>query len=102
MKLIALTQGKQSTCDEADHYYLKQFKWRADRDDKRPGVFYARRTTPADQRGKRHEVYMHTEVLTRHGFLRPPGMSARHLDNDGLNNQIANLVYGKPRDRYNP
>lgn len=44
--------------------------------------------------GKRHRDYLHQWVLWAFQGPRPPGMLARHLDDDPLNNRADNLLWG--------
>lgn len=86
MKMVALTQGKVALVDDEDYDLLMQFKWHTMRV---PRLCYAGRLQSIFENGRRVRrvcVLMHIAILGR-----KPGYEIDHIDNDGLNNQRANL-----------
>jgi len=79
MKIINLSQGKQTLVDDADFDYLVQWKWHAIHY-KDTGLWYVSRVL-------KHKVTaMHRLIMNC-----PTGMQVDHIDGDGLNNQRYNL-----------
>jgi hypothetical protein len=76
-KLIPLSQGLFATVDEADYEELSAFKWSAHR---------VGRFTYAVRKEDGVQVSMHREIASP-----PLGAHVRHANNDGLDNQRANL-----------
>lgn len=81
-KKIELTQGKYALVDDDDHQFINQFKWFAEKRDRR---WYAR-TNMRDINGKVSKIYMHKLINNT-----PEGVDTDHRDGDGLNNQRCNL-----------
>ena len=78
MKKIPLTQGKFAEVDNEDYEWLMQWEWSFHNG-------YAVRNS-STVNGKRHEVFMHREVIRT-----PKGKYTDHKDLDKLNNQRENL-----------
>lgn len=87
MKLIPLTQGKFAKVDDADFDWLNQWKWFAKKNThlKNFRTFYACRSDYST--GKVKRLYMHKILVPRFAIV-------AHRDDDGLNNQRANLRGG--------
>jgi len=88
MKIIHLTQGKQTIVDDEDYDRLSAFSWCLT-----PGkhTHYASRGTRIGGIYKR--VLMHREIL-----LVPEGKFVDHIDRDGLNNTKENLRICTPSE----
>ena len=81
LREIKLTQGKVALVDDSDYERLSAFSWQA-----YPGrkSWYAVR-----QLGEGRTLRMHHDVIGKP----PPGMVTDHIDDNGLNNQRANLRF---------
>ena len=80
MKQINLTRGKVALVDDEDFEWLNQWKWKC-------STFgYAVRLLPADESGKRSNVFMHRLILGT-----PSGLYTDHINQDKLDNRKANL-----------
>ena len=80
-KEIALSRGLVAIVDDEDFDWLNQWKWCALRS---KNAFYAARGTWDGKR--KATILMHREILGKEA-----GAYVDHRDNDGLNNQRANL-----------
>lgn len=83
MKKIPLTQGKFALVDDEDYERLNQHKWSAS---KHYNTYYAGRNT--GKRPNRGHIYMHRQIL---GLTKGDGKITDHFNDNGLNNQKANL-----------
>lgn len=54
----------------------------------------------SDGHGRRYTRYVHSLLLEAHVGPRPPGMVARHLDDEGLHNWLENLQWGTPLENH--
>jgi len=82
-KQIPLTQGKVALVDDADYEWLSQWTWHY-RQKERTG--YAVRTSLRSEAFPRVEIRMHRAIMDA-----KDGEEVDHQDNNGLNNQRANL-----------
>ncbi len=81
MKIIKLTQGKQTIVDDEDYEKLAQHKWYATF---LKSGYYAMRT--AGKNGKRKATYMAREILNA-----PKGFHTDHINHNTLDNRKRNL-----------
>lgn len=78
MKEIPLTQSKVALVDDEDYDWLSKYKWYASKT--RSGNWYA------CNKPKKANILMHRLILGT-----PTNLDSDHIDNNGLNNQRANL-----------
>lgn len=79
MKEIPLTKGKVAIVDKEDFKYLSQFRWHISTNG------YAVRTRNGEN-GRRHEVFMHREIIDC-----PKGKFIDHINRTKLDNRKCNL-----------
>ena len=80
---IRLAGPKYAKVDPADYKRLRGYEWLAKAG---RNSFYAFRRAPSDKRGKGTLIYMHREVIEV-----PTGMVTDHINNNGVDNRMANL-----------
>lgn len=90
MKQIPLTQGQFALVDDEDYEMLSKFKWTLH---KRGDHCYAIRMGRKEN-GQRLMIKMHRQVLG----LTDPKILVDHRDNNGLNNQKANIRACSPAE----
>ena len=78
MKIIALTQGKETIVDDNDYDYLSQFKWCYHKG-------YAARNIRLEN-GKQTTIKMHRIIIDC-----PQGLLVDHINGDSLDNRRSNL-----------
>lgn len=81
MKQIPLTRGLFALVDDADFYWLNQWKWTAQATER--GVWYAVRMVPSKGKRRQAAIKMHCQIMG--------SVWIDHKDCDGLNNQRHNL-----------
>jgi hypothetical protein len=86
MKTIALTKGKVTLVDDADHEELTKYKWHATESSR--GKFYAR---TAVYFGKEAGTKSGNKMMFMHRMLLPDAPTVDHIDSNGLNNCRNNL-----------
>jgi hypothetical protein len=79
-RTIPLTKGQTALIDDADFYFLNQWKWHYTRKG------YAARTKTID--GKRTTIFMHRMLMAAQ-----PGQFVDHKDGNRLNNTRSNLRF---------
>lgn len=86
MKRISLTKGYEALIDDADYKMLLKFIWRATELPYTTYVYTA--TYNPNKYPRQQNISMHRMIM---GMKKGDGMEVDHLDNNGLNNQRANL-----------
>lgn len=95
MKYIPLTQGKYAIVDDEDFEWLNQWKWYAQK--VRNGYFYAMRNSY--QRGKRHMILMHRQIL---GLEYGDKRKGDHRNHNTLDDRRDNMrICTSQQNRYN-
>jgi hypothetical protein len=85
MKKIPLTQNAVAKVDDEDYDWLKRFRWRVNRSNKR--------TSYAVRRSNGKTIAMQNELLAP-----LPGFVVDHINHNGLDNRRANLRVCMPAD----
>lgn len=83
MKEIKLTRNQFVLVDDADHEWLNQWKWKAN---KKRDTYYAERSAWVSSEHKYKSIFMHRLIMNT-----PIGLEVDHIDHNGLNNQRSNL-----------
>lgn len=83
MKIINLSQGKETFVDDEDFDFLNQYKWSASQSDKN---FYAVRTARVRDPKHPRMIRMHRVIMDVSDDL-----YIDHIDGNSLNNQKSNL-----------
>ena len=85
MKEIKLTRGQVAIVDDDDFERINALRWYAEwhSDTK---TFYATRTLPRDNNGRRAQLYMHRAILCAESH-----MQVDHVNHDTLDNRKENL-----------
>lgn len=91
MKIIKLTQNQVAIVDDEDFERLSAHKWRAQLDPC-SGSYYALRSLPRDNNGRRGRIYMHREVMNA-----KPGEFVDHVHHNTLDQRKENLRICTPR-----
>jgi len=89
MRKIRLGNGQYTKVDDEDYDWLKQWRWRVDRDGY--PFRYVRFSSPEKPRGKRY-LSMHRFILR----VTNPQILCDHIDHDKRNNQKSNLRLCSP------
>lgn len=89
MRTVNLSQGMNAIVDENVYEWLMQWKWHAQKGGQ--NLYYACRNSKPDSNGKRTQLRMHREVLSFNGVQIPENLKIDHIDQNGLNNVLANL-----------
>lgn len=84
MKTITLTQGFETSVDDEDIDWLRQFSWYSHVKKRKSTIVYAVR------KDSKKTVSMAKSILVRHG-LWIEGYEIDHIDGNRLNNQKSNL-----------